>query len=88
MKLTRMRKSNSFAQFSKDVGGALLGILMGTLQKLVTKLQSFEETSDSKPAAEKSQEESDLFMEVNRSPTVEASKEQVGEGLIIDVVFV
>lgn len=82
-----MRISNYFAQFSKDIGGALLGILMEMLQELVTKLQSFEETSDSKPAAE-TQKESDLFLEVNQSPTVEANKEQVGKELIIKVIFV
>ncbi|XP_013868182.1 nucleolar pre-ribosomal-associated protein 1 [Austrofundulus limnaeus] len=66
----------NFGKFSKDIRGALLGILMGMLQELVTKLQSFVETSDSEPAAE-TQKESDLFLEVNQSPTVEASKEQV-----------
>ncbi|XP_017271944.1 nucleolar pre-ribosomal-associated protein 1 [Kryptolebias marmoratus] len=66
-----------FGMFSKDIGEALLRILMGMLQDLVAKLQSFEETSNSKPATEKSQKESDLFLEVDQSPTVEASKEQI-----------
>uniref|UniRef100_A0A3Q2ZZX1 URB1 ribosome biogenesis homolog n=1 Tax=Kryptolebias marmoratus TaxID=37003 RepID=A0A3Q2ZZX1_KRYMA len=56
--------------FSKDIGEALLRILMGMLQDLVAKLQSFEETSNSKPATEKSQKESDLFLEVDQSPTI------------------
>uniref|UniRef100_A0A3Q3F5A3 URB1 ribosome biogenesis homolog n=1 Tax=Kryptolebias marmoratus TaxID=37003 RepID=A0A3Q3F5A3_KRYMA len=51
--------------------------MVGAKIKLMAKLQSFEETSNSKPATEKSQKESDLFLEVDQSPTVEASKEQI-----------
>lgn len=52
---------------------------MGILQDLVTKLQGFQETTNSEPASENSQEGSDLFLEINQSSTVEANKEQVGE---------
>lgn len=65
------------AQFSKNIGTAPLGTLMAILQDLVIKLQSFQETTDSEPAAENSQEGSDLFLEINQSSTVEANKEQV-----------
>lgn len=64
----------------------MLGILMGILQDLVAKLQSFEETLDFKAAAEKSQA-SDLFLEVNESPAVEANKEQVGKESITEAVL-
>uniref|UniRef100_A0A671V9A0 URB1 ribosome biogenesis homolog n=1 Tax=Sparus aurata TaxID=8175 RepID=A0A671V9A0_SPAAU len=37
---------------------------------LVIKLQSFQETTDSEPAAENSQEGSDLFLEINQSSTI------------------
>ncbi|XP_037534219.1 nucleolar pre-ribosomal-associated protein 1 [Nematolebias whitei] len=67
----------NFDTIFKDNRGAFLGILMGILQDLVVKLQNFEETLDSKPAAEKSQQESDLFLGVDESPTVEANKEQI-----------
>lgn len=60
---------------------------MGILQDLVAKLQNLEETLDSKPAAETSQQESDLFLGVDESPAVEASKEQVGEELLVEAVL-
>ncbi|XP_035536073.1 nucleolar pre-ribosomal-associated protein 1 [Morone saxatilis] len=63
--------------FSKDIGTAALKTLMGILQDLVTKLQGFQETTNSEPAAENSQEGSDLFLEINQSSTVEANKEQI-----------
>lgn len=52
---------------------------MGILLDLVTKLQDFQETTNSEPATENSQEGSDLFLESNQSSTVEANKEQVGK---------
>lgn len=52
---------------------------MGILQDLVTKLQGFQETTNSEPAAENSEEGSDLFLEINQLSTVEANKEQVGK---------
>ncbi|XP_044210403.1 nucleolar pre-ribosomal-associated protein 1 isoform X1 [Thunnus albacares] len=67
----------NFGTFSKDTGTALLKTLMGILQDLVTKLIGFQVTTDSEPAAENSQEGSDLFLEINQSSTVEASKDQV-----------
>ncbi|XP_059187700.1 nucleolar pre-ribosomal-associated protein 1 isoform X2 [Centropristis striata] len=63
--------------FSKEVGTAPVKTLMGILLDLVTKLQGFQETTDSEPAAENSQEGSDLFLEINQSSTVEANKEQI-----------
>lgn len=53
---------------------------MGILRDLVTELQAFPETTDSEPAAENSQEGSDLFLEVNQSSTGEAIKEKVRGG--------
>ncbi|XP_070761902.1 nucleolar pre-ribosomal-associated protein 1 [Enoplosus armatus] len=67
----------NFGTFSKDIGTAPLKTLMGILQDLVTKLQGFQETTNSEPAAENSQEGSDLFLEINQSSTVEANKEQI-----------
>ncbi|XP_076592199.1 nucleolar pre-ribosomal-associated protein 1 [Chaetodon auriga] len=67
----------NFGTFSKDTGTAPLKILMGILQNLLTKLQGFQETTNPEPAAENSQEGSDLFLEINQSSTVEANKEQI-----------
>lgn len=64
-------------QFSKDGGIAPLKTLMGILQDLVTKLRDFQEAANSEPAAENSQEGSDLFLEIDQSSTVEANKERV-----------
>ncbi|XP_031719530.1 nucleolar pre-ribosomal-associated protein 1 isoform X1 [Anarrhichthys ocellatus] len=63
--------------FSKDIGTAPLKTLMGILLDLVTRLQGFEEKTSSEPAAENSQEGSDLFLEINQSSTVEGNKEQI-----------
>lgn len=52
---------------------------MEILQDLVTRLQGYQDTTNPEPAAENSQEGSELFLEINQSPTVEANKEQVGE---------
>uniref|UniRef100_A0A3B4ZNL1 URB1 ribosome biogenesis homolog n=1 Tax=Stegastes partitus TaxID=144197 RepID=A0A3B4ZNL1_9TELE len=59
-------------RFSKDVGASLLSTLMGILKDMVTKLQDLKETKNSEPAAEKSQEGSDLFLELNQSILVSA----------------
>ncbi|KAI3354092.1 hypothetical protein L3Q82_018642 [Scortum barcoo] len=67
----------NFGTFSKDTGTASLKTLMGILQDLVIKLQGFQETANSEPAAENSQEGSDLFLEINQLSTVEANKEQI-----------
>ncbi|KAM9358652.1 nucleolar pre-ribosomal-associated protein 1 [Symphorus nematophorus] len=68
----------NFGTIPKDTGTAALKTLMGILQDLVTKLQGFQESTNSEPvAAENSKEGSDLFLEINQSSTVEASKEQV-----------
>ncbi|KAG8001883.1 Nucleolar pre-ribosomal-associated protein 1 [Nibea albiflora] len=63
--------------FSKDIGTAPLKTLMEILQDLVTKLQGYQDTINPEPAAENSQEGSELFLEINQSPTVEANKEQI-----------
>ncbi|XP_035010769.2 nucleolar pre-ribosomal-associated protein 1 [Hippoglossus stenolepis] len=68
----------NFGTFSKDTGAALLTTLMGQLQGLVMKLQGFEENMETEPAAaENLQEGSELFLELNQSPAVEANKEQM-----------
>uniref|UniRef100_A0A8D3C091 Nucleolar pre-ribosomal-associated protein 1 n=1 Tax=Scophthalmus maximus TaxID=52904 RepID=A0A8D3C091_SCOMX len=72
----------NFGTFSKDMGAGLLKTLMGQLQDLVTKLQGFQGTKKSEPAstaaaAENFQDGSDLFLELNQSPAVEASEEQI-----------
>nr|XP_019943993.1 PREDICTED: nucleolar pre-ribosomal-associated protein 1 isoform X2 [Paralichthys olivaceus] len=68
----------NFGTFSKDTGAALLTTLMGQLQGLVTKLQGFQETKETEPAeAENLQVGSELFLELNQSPAVEANKEQM-----------
>lgn len=69
--------SYSRVQFSKDIGIVPLKTLMGILQDLVTKLQDFQEATNSEPAPENSQEGSDRFLEINQSSTVEANKERV-----------
>uniref|UniRef100_A0A3Q2P3W2 URB1 ribosome biogenesis homolog n=1 Tax=Fundulus heteroclitus TaxID=8078 RepID=A0A3Q2P3W2_FUNHE len=51
--------------------------LMEMLQDVVTKLQSFEETINAEPAAEKPQEGSDLFLELDQSSSTERNKEQI-----------
>lgn len=48
---------------------------MGIVQDLVTKLQGCEENT---VVAGNSQEQSDLFLEINQTCTAEANKEQVG----------
>ncbi|TMS07347.1 Nucleolar pre-ribosomal-associated protein 1 [Larimichthys crocea] len=63
--------------FSKDIGTAPLKTLMEILQDLVTRLQGYQDTTNPEPAAENSQEGSELFLEINQSPTVEANKEQI-----------
>ncbi|TKS80797.1 Nucleolar pre-ribosomal-associated protein 1 URB1 ribosome biogenesis 1 -like protein [Collichthys lucidus] len=64
--------------FSKDIGTAPLKTLMEILQDLVTRLQGLQDTANPEPAAEvNSQEGSELFLEINQSPTVEANKEQI-----------
>ncbi|XP_068174249.1 nucleolar pre-ribosomal-associated protein 1 [Antennarius striatus] len=63
--------------FPKNVGIAPLKTLMGILRELVTKLHAYQETENSEPAAENSEEESDLFLEINQSCTGESSKEQI-----------
>ncbi|XP_054454141.1 nucleolar pre-ribosomal-associated protein 1 [Anoplopoma fimbria] len=63
--------------FSKEVGTAPLKTLMGILLDLVTKLQGFQETTSAEPAAENSEEGSDLFLEINQSSIVKGNKEQI-----------
>ena len=62
--------------------------LMGILQDLVTKLLDFQLTTNLEPAAENFQEGSDLFLEVNQSSTVEASKEQVKKKSAFTINFI
>lgn len=52
---------------------------MGILLDLVTKLKDFQENTNSLTTAEKPQEGSEFFLEINQSSTEEAKKEQVGE---------
>uniref|UniRef100_A0A672GJ27 URB1 ribosome biogenesis homolog n=1 Tax=Salarias fasciatus TaxID=181472 RepID=A0A672GJ27_SALFA len=54
----------SFGTFPKDVGASYLRTLTEMLQDLVTRLQGFQESKESAPAAESSPEESDLFLEL------------------------
>ncbi|KAM8903347.1 nucleolar pre-ribosomal-associated protein 1 [Spinachia spinachia] len=63
--------------FSKDTGTAPLKALMGILLDLVIKLQGFQESKSSEPAAENPQEGSNLFLEINQSSTVEGNKEKI-----------
>ncbi|KAM4566488.1 nucleolar pre-ribosomal-associated protein 1 [Odontesthes bonariensis] len=67
----------NFGTFSQDTGAALLNNLMGILQDIVSKFQGFQDTINSEPAVETSQEGSDLFLDLNQSSTVEANKEQI-----------
>nr|XP_046245595.1 nucleolar pre-ribosomal-associated protein 1 [Scatophagus argus] len=67
----------SLGTFSKNIGTAPLKTLMGILQDMVTRLQGFQETTNSEPAPENSQEGTDLFLEINQSSTVEANKEKL-----------
>ncbi|XP_023118676.2 nucleolar pre-ribosomal-associated protein 1 isoform X2 [Amphiprion ocellaris] len=67
----------NFGTFSKDIGAALLMTLIGILQDMVVNLQGCQETKHSEPAAEKSQEGSDLFLELNQLNPVEVNKEQI-----------
>ncbi|XP_071780840.2 nucleolar pre-ribosomal-associated protein 1 [Centroberyx gerrardi] len=68
---------DNFDTFSKDTGIPVLRTLMGILQDLVTKLQGFQETTNSEPVAVNSQEGSDLFLEINQPSTTETNKEQI-----------
>lgn len=54
---------------------------MAILLDLVTKLKDFQENTNSVPTAEKTQEESELFLEIDQSSTGETKKEQVGDKL-------
>lgn len=54
---------------------------MGILLDLVTKLKDFQENTNSEPMAEKLQEGSELFLEINQLSPEEAKKDQVGEKL-------
>uniref|UniRef100_A0A8C9ZT80 URB1 ribosome biogenesis homolog n=1 Tax=Sander lucioperca TaxID=283035 RepID=A0A8C9ZT80_SANLU len=54
----------------ENLGTAPLKTLMGILLDLVTRLQGFQETTTSEPAAENSQEGSDLFLETDQSSTI------------------
>lgn len=65
------------SQFSKDVGASVLRTFMEILEKMVIKLQGFQEAKISELAVEKSQEGSDLFLELNQSSTVEVNIQQV-----------
>ncbi|XP_032401575.1 nucleolar pre-ribosomal-associated protein 1 isoform X2 [Xiphophorus hellerii] len=67
----------SFGTFSKEPEDAFLRTLMEMLQDVITKLQTFEETTSADPAVENSQEGSDLSLELNQSQTIECNKEQV-----------
>ncbi|XP_023817454.1 nucleolar pre-ribosomal-associated protein 1 [Oryzias latipes] len=68
----------NFGTFSKETGTALLKTLMGILQDMMTKLQSFAETQNSEAApAEEEQDASDLFLDVNQSSMVETNKNQI-----------
>uniref|UniRef100_A0A3P9JLM6 URB1 ribosome biogenesis homolog n=1 Tax=Oryzias latipes TaxID=8090 RepID=A0A3P9JLM6_ORYLA len=75
----------NFGTLSKETGTALLKTLMGILQDMMTKLQSFAETQNSEAApAEEEQDASDLFLDVNQSSMVETNKKQgVAENLIL-----
>uniref|UniRef100_A0A3P9JLZ2 URB1 ribosome biogenesis homolog n=1 Tax=Oryzias latipes TaxID=8090 RepID=A0A3P9JLZ2_ORYLA len=54
----------NFGTLSKETGTALLKTLMGILQDMMTKLQSFAETQNSEAApAEEEQDASDLFLD-------------------------
>ncbi|MEQ2292050.1 hypothetical protein AMECASPLE_019180 [Ameca splendens] len=66
-----------FGKFSKEHGDAFLRALMVMLQDVVTRLQSFQEATNTDPAAEKPQEGSDLFLELNQSSPMECNKEQI-----------
>lgn len=66
-------------QFPKEIGIVPVRTLMGILLDLVTKLKDLQENTNSVPMAEKPQEGSELFLEINQSSTEEAKKEQVGE---------
>ncbi|XP_037325699.2 nucleolar pre-ribosomal-associated protein 1 [Pungitius pungitius] len=63
--------------FPKDTGTAPLKALMEILLDLVIKLQGFQESTGSEPAAENPQEGSNLFLEINQSSTVEGNKEKI-----------
>uniref|UniRef100_A0A3Q1FHH1 URB1 ribosome biogenesis homolog n=1 Tax=Acanthochromis polyacanthus TaxID=80966 RepID=A0A3Q1FHH1_9TELE len=56
----------NFGTFPKYIGGALLTTLIGILQDMVANLQGCQGTKNSEPAAQKSQEGSDLFLELNQ----------------------
>ncbi|XP_056139099.1 nucleolar pre-ribosomal-associated protein 1 [Lampris incognitus] len=68
---------DNFGTLPKDKGIPVLRALMGILQELVTKLQGFQETTNSEPVAGDPQEGSDLFLEVNQSFTMDTNKEQI-----------
>ncbi|XP_063349998.1 nucleolar pre-ribosomal-associated protein 1 [Pelmatolapia mariae] len=67
----------NFGTFSKDVGASVLRTFMEILEKMVIKLQGFQEAKNSELAVEKSQEGSDLFLELNQSSTAEVNIQQI-----------
>lgn len=74
-------------QFPKEIGIVPVRTLMGILLDLVTKLRDFQENVNSAPTAEKPQEGSELFLEINQASTVEAKKEEVREKLAFNGDF-
>ncbi|XP_057694473.1 nucleolar pre-ribosomal-associated protein 1 isoform X2 [Corythoichthys intestinalis] len=69
---------DNFGTFSKNAGTAVLKSLMGFLRDLVVKLQDSQIPSDPEPEPDEENggDESDLFLDVNRSSTAEADKEK------------
>nr|XP_057936089.1 nucleolar pre-ribosomal-associated protein 1 isoform X2 [Doryrhamphus excisus] len=66
-----------FGTFPKNTGSAILKTLMGILQDVLSKLQGWQESSDSEPAEQNHKEESDLFLELNQPTTGEPNREQI-----------
>ncbi|MBN3325103.1 NPA1P protein, partial [Atractosteus spatula] len=70
--------------FSKDTGLALLNVYMDLLRTLINRLQCLEETSEA--VSSNSQDESDLFVDVNTAQDGKAEKDLV-LGAVLKSIF-
>ncbi|XP_028321135.1 nucleolar pre-ribosomal-associated protein 1 [Gouania willdenowi] len=80
--------AENFGTFSKDIRDGLLRNLLEILKDLVTRLQGLRENTNCEPAAETetSQEESELFLDVNQASAGEADGEQILVA-VLDSIF-
>ncbi|XP_069046292.1 nucleolar pre-ribosomal-associated protein 1 [Lepisosteus oculatus] len=75
---------DNFGMFSKDTGIVLLNVYMDLLRTLINRLQCLEETGEA--VSSNSQDESDLFVDVNTAQDEKAEKDLV-LGAVLKSIF-